>query len=291
MKYLPRNKTESGFTLLELLVVILIIGILAAVAVPVFLNQRQKANDTAVVSDLRNAGMLIEGQGKFTGSLPADFIPSKGVTLAPMRTSDRDNKIASSQFADGNSANWYTFTNGASVVTNVVTNTSDGYKGMNYRRIAVTTVGTGVIGQYVTFNTPELGTKGEAYTVGTAMRHNYAGCRRINIEFKGSNGSFIGGISHKDVCFQKDQWNYYEFTGNSTNDGVATVVMSLYGTMAAGNTFDTTGAVMVKGDTINVDAALDSSGNDFCIVGKHENNGSKVWHYSSLDGGISEGGC
>jgi type IV pilus assembly protein PilA len=38
-----RSTTQAGFSLIELLVVILIIGVLAAIAIPVFLNQKSKA--------------------------------------------------------------------------------------------------------------------------------------------------------------------------------------------------------------------------------------------------------
>src|SRR5436190_12388734 len=48
------DENEGGFTLIELLVVIIIIGILAAIAIPVFLNQRQKGYDAQTKSDLRN---------------------------------------------------------------------------------------------------------------------------------------------------------------------------------------------------------------------------------------------
>jgi len=49
-----QEEREGGFTLIELLVVIIIIGILAAIAIPVFLNQRNKGYDAQSKSDLRN---------------------------------------------------------------------------------------------------------------------------------------------------------------------------------------------------------------------------------------------
>lgn len=54
------SQPDGGFTLVELLVVIIIVGILAAVAIPVFMSQRTKAADAAVVGDLKDLATAAE---------------------------------------------------------------------------------------------------------------------------------------------------------------------------------------------------------------------------------------
>src|SRR6266511_2645039 len=64
---------ESGFTLVELLVVMLILGLLAAIAIPAFFNQRDKAKDSDAKAQVRTAETAMETYstdhgGEYTGA-------------------------------------------------------------------------------------------------------------------------------------------------------------------------------------------------------------------------------
>jgi type IV pilus assembly protein PilA len=77
------HRSQKGFTLIELMIVVAIIGILAAIAIPQFTSYRRKAQDTAAKSALKYLSTSMENYYASYNTYTADRTNLTGWTVEP----------------------------------------------------------------------------------------------------------------------------------------------------------------------------------------------------------------
>jgi prepilin-type N-terminal cleavage/methylation domain-containing protein len=95
---IKKDKDENAFTIVELMVVVLVIGILSAILVPFFKSQQQQSLEASIRADLKNAAVVMHTESTRNSGKFLSYIPSYD-------TQSADNKIS----LDASRSSIYTF--------------------------------------------------------------------------------------------------------------------------------------------------------------------------------------
>lgn len=267
---------------------ILIIGILASIAVPVFLNQRKKSQEASLVSDLKNLGIameteLVSNKGSYSGSIPADFVASSGNMFSMSPESGNTNVAAGSDGTYPGRVGQYSNQPGLYPKNTKI----DGYNSLDYSNFTTQVTG-GPYWDYIPKNASGI-QPGEKFAGSVNVRSSADVCMILRIELHRTDPGWQH-LNSPQYCLKAGEWQELEVSGE-TPYLTTSLTLIAYSIHQPKTIFDYKEPIIVLGSTINKGNIKIASNQRYCIEGYNENNPSNIFHYSTLNGGVEEGRC